>query len=84
MMEALDGNAIAGDLFEHFGHEMTAASGTCGHCGATGVIAELRVYVRAPGIVARCPSCTGVVIVIVTIRGVTRVHDDAFSVAGAS
>ena len=24
-MDALDGNAIAGDLVEHFGHEMTMA-----------------------------------------------------------
>ena len=28
-MDALDGNAIAGALFEHFGQEMTMARGTC-------------------------------------------------------
>ena len=32
-MEALDGNAIAGTLFEHFGTEMTTTIGACAHCG---------------------------------------------------
>ena len=38
-----------------------------------GQIAELRVYSRAPGTVVRCPSCGNVVIVLVEIRGETRV-----------
>jgi hypothetical protein len=63
-MEPLDGNAIAGELFAHFGAEMTAVLGTCGHCGARGPIAELRVFGRAPGTVARCPACGNVVIVL--------------------
>ena len=33
---------------------------TCAHCRDTRPIAELRAYVRAPGIVLRCPSCAGV------------------------
>jgi hypothetical protein len=69
-MDALDGNAIAGDLFATFGHEMTAAVGRCTGCGASSAIAELRVYVSGPGIVARCPSCSSVAIVLV--RGTTR------------
>jgi hypothetical protein len=32
-MDAVDGNAIAGPLFAHFGTEMTAARGTWLHCG---------------------------------------------------
>jgi hypothetical protein len=28
-MDALDGNAIAGELYTAFGHEMTTAVGTC-------------------------------------------------------
>lgn len=68
-MDAVDGNAIAGELFELFGDEMTTAAGTCAHCGARGVIAELRVYLRAPGAVARCPRCDGVTIVLVNVRG---------------
>ena len=48
MMEALDGNAIAGLLHEVFGHEMTTATGVCAHCGDQGLLAECRVYTRAP------------------------------------
>jgi Family of unknown function (DUF6510) len=71
-MDALDGNAIAGHLLELFGADLTTASGTCASCGATGPIAELSVYVSA-GTVARCRSCEAVVIVLATLRGVTRV-----------
>ena len=69
-MDALDGNAIAGDLFAAFGHEMTAVVGTCTSCGARSAIAELRVYISGPGIVARCPGCANVVIVLA--RGTVR------------
>ncbi len=71
-MDALDGNAIAGDLFEHFGHEMTMAELRCSHCKNTSLIAELRVYMKAPGAVARCPTCNEVVMVIVDVRGAQR------------
>jgi hypothetical protein len=77
-MEPLDGNVIAGQLYEVFGREMTTAVGACAHCGATAVIAELRVYVKAPGTVVRCPACDGVVIVLVEMRGDTRAHLDNF------
>ena len=71
-MDALDGNAIAGALFEHFGHEMTMAEMRCSHCQTTSLMAELRVYMKAPGAVARCPSCDEVVMVIVNVRGADR------------
>ena len=71
-MDALDGNAIAGALFEHFGHEMTMAELRCSHCKNTSLIAELRVYMKAPGAVARCPACNEVVMVIVDVRGAQR------------
>jgi phage FluMu protein Com len=71
-MDALDGNAIAGVLFEHFGHEMTMAEMRCSHCNSTMMMAELRVYLKAPGAVARCPSCDEVVMVIVNVRGTDR------------
>jgi Family of unknown function (DUF6510) len=32
-VDALDGNAIAGWLFEHFGSEMTNVTERCTHCG---------------------------------------------------
>jgi uncharacterized Zn finger protein len=77
-MYALDGNSIAGELFEHFGAEMTTAAGTCAHCGASALVGELRVYSRAPGAVVRCPSCGNVVIVLVRIRQDLRVETSAF------
>ena len=64
-MDALDGNAIGGELFAAFGREMTAVVGTCRSCGASSAIAELRVYISGPGTVARCPGCGGVAIVLV-------------------
>lgn len=72
-MEALDGNSIAGPLFEYFGTEMTTERGSCTHCGASALIGELRVYPRAPGTVVRCPSCSNVVIVLVNIRATQHI-----------
>jgi ribosomal protein L40E len=77
-VDALDGNAIAGQLFEFFGREMTAVSGACGHCGARAPIAELRVYVRAPGTVVRCRRCGQVVIVLADIGGRIRADLEHF------
>ena len=64
-MDALDGNAIAGELFAAFGHEMTTVVGRCTSCGARSAIAELRVYMSGPGTVARCPGCATVAMVLV-------------------
>ena len=59
-------------MFEHFGHDMTMAEVRCSHCQSTSMMAELRVYMKAPGDVARCPSCDEVVMVIVNVRGTER------------
>jgi hypothetical protein len=72
-MDALDGNAIAGQLVEVFGAEMTTATGVCASCGASGVVAELVVYLQAPGTVVRCRSCESVLMVLVSRREVTCV-----------
>lgn len=69
-MEALDGNAIAGALHAAFGHEMTMARETCATCGQSNMLAALRVYLRAPGAVARCPTCGQVQLVLIEARGV--------------
>ena len=79
---AVDGNAMAGDLGEIFAVDVTAAVATCAGCGRAGVVAELRLWVRAPGIVARCPSCGDVVLrlvrapdrVFLDLRGATRLE----------
>jgi hypothetical protein len=70
-MDPLDGNAIAGMLVAAFGAEMTTATGVCASCGTRSHLAELAVYVRAPGAVARCRTCGNVVMVLVEIRGTT-------------
>jgi len=72
-MDAVDGNAIGGLLFDVFGAEMTAASSTCATCGARRPVAELVVYRRAPGTVVRCRTCGSVLMVLVRRADVTSV-----------
>jgi hypothetical protein len=79
MTGELDGNAIAGDLHTIFGREMTIATGVCASCGATGYLAEIAVYTRAPGSVGRCRSCDSVLLVLSEIRGVTCVDLRGFA-----
>lgn len=61
----LDGNAVAGQLWELFRFDIVAAIGRCRHCGAVRVFGETMVYVDAPGIVVRCASCEGVLLRLV-------------------
>jgi hypothetical protein len=72
-MEALDGNAIGGLLLDVFGAEMTTAEGVCAECGTTGPVAQLVVYLEAPGTVARCRGCSAILMVMVEVRGITCV-----------
>jgi hypothetical protein len=60
-----DGNALAGPLEEVFAVDASAAVTRCAACGRTGRVAELRVYGRGPGLVARCPGCQEVVLRLV-------------------
>jgi DNA-directed RNA polymerase subunit RPC12/RpoP len=60
----LDGNALAGMLYDVFGREMTHECGCCAQCGATNQLGAARVY-RAAGDVLRCPDCDHVLMVIV-------------------
>ena len=69
-MTELDGNAMAGDLGEIFGVDLTAAVATCAGCKEQSVLATLRIWGPAPGLVARCPSCDDVVLRLV--RGPER------------
>jgi hypothetical protein len=72
-MAMLDGNAIAGQLYDVFGAEMTTATGVCASCGARHQLGEQYVYLRGPGTVVRCKSCQSIVAVLVEIRGCTCV-----------
>lgn len=79
LMDPLDGNAIAGLLFEAFGREMTTAAGTCANCGARAPAAELRVYLGGPGAVGRCRSCGAILMVLTQIHGTTCVDLHGFA-----
>lgn len=70
MSEAkLDGNAIAGLLREIFTVEMTTSETTCAGCGSVSVVGRVDVYLNAPGVVVRCPSCEQILMRIVHGRG---------------
>jgi hypothetical protein len=75
----LDGNAVAGLLAMTFGVEMTDVPGQCAHCHKVNLVAELRAYTRAPGVVLRCPTCSGVVLRVVETPTATLV--DASGIA---
>jgi hypothetical protein len=72
-MDTLDGNAIAGLLYEAFGEEMTAVMAACAACGGVAAIAESVVYPRLPGAVARCRRCGALLMVITHVYGVNCV-----------
>jgi hypothetical protein len=58
----LDGNALAGLLYELFNVEMTIAHIECGTCGRKGEIGSLWAYMESPGYVLRCPGCKNVIL----------------------
>jgi hypothetical protein len=64
----IDGNAAAGELSNIFAMDVTAAKGQCAHCGAIKRFAEARVYMRCPGLVARCSVCQHVLLRFVKAR----------------
>jgi hypothetical protein len=69
-----DGNALAGPLGELFTVDMTTARGRCAGCGTTGTVAQMRVYEKAPGLVARCPQCE--VVLLRLVRAPDRAYLD--------
>ncbi len=67
-IDYLDGNAAAGELSEIFAMDITVAEGQCAHCGATRRFAEAHLYMRGPGLVARCAVCEQVLLRVVALR----------------
>ena len=61
----VDGSGVGGLLLEVFGVDMTGTSGECAHCHTVSVVGTMRVYMRGPGVVIRCPACAEVVVRIV-------------------
>jgi Family of unknown function (DUF6510) len=62
---AYDGNILAGPLSEIFAVEVTSALARCAGCGRSSAVAELAVFGPAPGLVARCPGCSDVMLRLV-------------------
>lgn len=75
----VDGNAVAGDMSELFGFEMTASLHRCVHCGNVGAMGTLLAWTQGPGVILRCSICHEVVVRIV--RTATRTLVD---VSGAA
>jgi hypothetical protein len=61
----VDGNAVAGILAAVFAAEVTSTPGECATCHTVSVLGTMRVYMRGPGVVLRCPACAEVVVRIV-------------------
>jgi len=61
----VDGNAAAGVLSELFSPDLTSARARCAGCSATQAIGALLLYAHGMGMVARCPSCEGVILRVV-------------------
>jgi Family of unknown function (DUF6510) len=82
MNDELDGNSLGGALGEIFAVDLTTALARCAGCAAVSAVAEVHVYSDAPGWVARCPECEGVLFRVVRapnrawieMRGVVRLE----------
>ena len=68
-MSYLDGNAAAGELSSVFAVDITSAEGQCANCGVKKRFAEAHLYVKCPGMVARCASCGHVLLRFVNSDG---------------
>jgi hypothetical protein len=67
-MNYLDGNAAAGELSKIFAIDITSAQGKCAHCGAIRRFAEAHLYMRCPGVVARCCVCEHILLRLANVR----------------
>jgi hypothetical protein len=58
----LDANAVAGEMHELMGFEMTAFIARCANCGNQDAVGSLRAWIHGPGVVLRCVICSQVVV----------------------
>lgn len=68
-MPYMDGNAAAGEIGSLLSIDVTTATGECAGCGTAGPLAAARMYGPSPGLVLRCPACSGVLLRIVQGTG---------------
>jgi len=61
----LDGSSVGGALAALLGADVTGMPGQCASCHTVHIVGTMRVYLRGPGIVVRCPSCTEVILRVV-------------------
>jgi hypothetical protein len=54
----VDGNAVAGMLWDVLGADVTGLIGVCGGCGASAPVAEAVVEIDDAAAIVRCRSCT--------------------------
>ena len=54
----VDGNAVAGMLWDVFGADVTALIGVCGGCGEAAPVAETIVELDETAAIVRCRTCT--------------------------
>jgi hypothetical protein len=67
-MTHVDGNAVVGALSVALGVDAAGATVECAGCGHDHLVEQAHVYLRCPGIVARCPSCGNAEVVLVEIE----------------
>jgi len=53
----VDGNAVAGQLGQIFGRDMTMTVARCAGCARDAAMGALLAFIRGPGVVLRCPAC---------------------------
>jgi hypothetical protein len=53
----VDGNAVAGELQQIFGRDMTMTVARCAGCSRDTEMGALMAFTRGPGVVLRCPAC---------------------------
>jgi hypothetical protein len=61
----VDGNAVAGQLEQIFGRDMTMTVARCAGCARDSAMGALMAFIRGPGVVLRCPSCQNAIARIV-------------------
>ncbi|HEV3460512.1 MAG TPA: DUF6510 family protein [Candidatus Dormibacteraeota bacterium] len=61
----VDGNAVAGQLQQIFGRDMTMTVARCAGCARDAAMGALMAFIRGPGIVLRCPACQNAIARIV-------------------
>ncbi len=67
----VDGNAVAGQLEQIFGRDMTTAIARCAGCARDAQMGALMAFTRGPGIVLRCPACQNAIARIVETPAAT-------------